>query len=116
MRRLVLWNNECEDTSSIPIVKKIPPDSLKALNDLKRHESTLLDRLNANPQMAERFVTDPAAVLMELKIPVDNQLREKLKALRNQPSFLSPRSFCLPNGKQVTPKIRVKFVPHREKE
>ncbi|MGA3406128.1 MAG: hypothetical protein ABSD49_10405 [Candidatus Bathyarchaeia archaeon] len=105
---------ECEDTYTIPIVQKLPPDSLKALNDLKRHESTLLAQLTANPRLAERFVTDPAAVLMELKIPVDNQLREQLKALRNQPSFLSPRSFCLPNGKQVTAKINVKFVPHKE--
>jgi len=116
MGRCVLSNRECEDTSTIPIVKKIPSDSLKALNDLKKHESTLLAQLSANPQLAERFVTDPAAVLMELKIPVDNQLREKLKALRNQPSFLSPRSFCLPNGKQITAKIRVKFVPHKEEQ
>lgn len=99
---------------SVPgIENKIPKDILKGLMDLRKHESKILSQLNSNPQLAEKFLTNPASALSELGIPVDSKLNARLKSF-SKDSFVQDRTFCLPNGTKVSPKINVKFIAHED--
>lgn len=92
------------------MLAKVPPDIRKSLLELRKHEQKVLAAFKNNPELTAKFVTDPASVLARLNIPLDSQLRTRLKAASNQPNFLNPRTFCLPNGKQLNAKIRVSIV------
>lgn len=106
--------DECNARDSIQEIKdKLPKDHHKSLMDLRKHESKILSQLNANPQLAVKFLTNPAAVLSELGIPVDSKLNARLKSFSKK-SFLDERTFCLPDGNKITPKINVKFIAHED--
>lgn len=98
------------------IENKIPKDIHKSLLDLRKYESKIINQLNSNPQLAEKFLTNPAAVLSEMGIPIDNNLSARLKNFPKTQNFLAPRTFCLLDGSKIRPKINVKFIPHQEKK
>jgi hypothetical protein len=102
--------NPCGDAGEVP--DRVPPHLKKAMNDLLHHESTILNHLNANPDAAAKFLSDPAAVLAQLKIPMDPTLAATLKNFAPKQNPLAQRTFCLPNGTQVTPNIKISFVAH----
>ncbi|HVP24642.1 MAG TPA: hypothetical protein VMS81_01525 [Methanomicrobiales archaeon] len=91
----------------------IPPDLRKPLENLKKHENTILKTLNRDPRMAGLFLTDPGTALARMKIPVDPVIRKRA-VIAGQAGILAPRRFCLPGGKTITPRIRVNFVAHRK--
>ncbi len=92
------------------MLAKAHPDIQKALVDLRKHETKVLAALKARPELAAKFVTDPASVLAALEIPIDSQLRARLKSAPLQPDFLKPRTFCLPTGKMLNAKVRLSIV------
>lgn len=92
------------------MLAKAHPDMRKALIELRKYEPKVLAAFKERPELAAKFVTDPASVLATIGIPVDSQLRARLKAVSSRPSFLQPRAFCLPNGKTLNAKIRVSIV------
>lgn len=94
------------------ITNQIPEDLLKVLQDLLKYEPKILRSFKNDPTMAKRFLTEPATVLSELEIPVDNRLRERLKISSSSLNFLKLQPFCLPNGKEVTPKINISIKEH----
>lgn len=97
-------------TGAKEMLAKAHPDMQKALLDLRKHEPKILAAFKDRPELAARFVTDPASVLAALDIPVDGQLRARLKAAPLQSDFLKPRAFCLPTGKMLNAKVRVSIV------
>jgi hypothetical protein len=102
--------NPCGDAGDIP--ERIPSHLKKAMTALLRHESTILTHLNSSPDAAAKFLADPAAVLAELKIPMDRALAVSLRSFSLNQDPLAQRSFCLPDGTQLTPNIKVTFVSH----
>lgn len=102
--------NPCGDAGEVP--DRVPPYLKKPMNELLRHEATILNHLNSNPDAAAKFLSDPATVLAELKIPVDGSLEAILRTFTQKQNPLVPPTFCLPDGTQLTPNIKVTFVAH----
>jgi hypothetical protein len=95
---------------------QIPPSLRGPLTDLRKHEALILTELNSDPDKAARFLTDPGAVLSEIGVPIDDNLRKALRSAfasaSGQQNPLTPRAFSLPNGQQIAPNIKVTFVAH----
>jgi hypothetical protein len=102
--------NPCGDAGEVP--DRVPAHLKKAMNDLLRHESTILNHLSSSPGATAKFLSDPATVLAELKIPVDSDLAASLRSFSPKQDPLAQRTFCLPDGTQLTPNIKVTFVAH----
>ena len=99
------------------ILERLPPEIRKEIEGLRKHENRVLEALE-DEEMHRLFIHDPAAALARLKIPMSALLRKRLQAHRahskSPPPFLCPSSFMLPNGRKVTPKIRVRFTGAKE--
>lgn len=91
------------------MLAKAHPDIRKSLIELRKHDSKVMAALRDRPDLAAKFVSDPASVLATIGIPLDSQLRARLKGAPLQ-NFLKPRSFCLPDGKVLNAKVRVSIV------
>jgi hypothetical protein len=91
---------------------RVPAHLKKAMNDLLRHEATILNYLSSSPGATAKFLSDPATVLAELNIPVDSDLAASLRSFSPKQDPLAQRTFCLPDGTQLTPNIKVTFVAH----
>lgn len=91
------------------LMKKVPPDLLEEIAALQVHEKKILDALS-NEKLAQRYLVDPAAVLRELKIPLPPGLKQRLKGLKGLDDITRPRTFTLPSGRQITPRVRVRFT------
>jgi len=91
------------------LMKKMPPDLLEEIAALQVHEKKILDALK-NETVAKRYLVDPAAVLRELKIPLAPNLTRRLKQLKGLEDITRPRTFTLPSGRQITPRVRVRFT------
>lgn len=105
----------CNNLGDIP--GRIPANLKDGFNALLRSEPLILKYLDSSPDAAARFLANPGAVLAELKVPVDSNLAAVLSgfAKSNQArGLLTPRSFCLPNGQQITPNIKFSFVAHKD--
>ena len=85
------------------------PDIRKALVELRKYDSKVVAAFKDRPDLAAKFVSDPASVLAEIGIPIDAPLKNRLKTASLQ-SFLQPRSFCLPDGKVLNARVRVSIV------
>lgn len=91
------------------LMKKMPPDLLEEIAALQVHEKKILEALK-DESLAKRYLVDPAAVLRELKIPVPPNLAMRLKQLKGLEDITRSRTFTLPSGRQVTPRVRVRFT------
>ena len=91
------------------LMKKMPADLLEEIAGLQVHEKKILEALK-NENLAKRYLVDPAAVLRELKIPLPPNLRHRLKRLKGLEDITQPRTFTLPSGQQITPRVRVRFT------
>jgi len=91
------------------LLKKIPPDLLEEIAALQVHEKKILDALKSE-KLAKRYLVNPAAVLRELKIPLPPNLNRRLKQLKGLEDITRPRTFTLPSGRQITPRVRVRFT------
>ncbi len=109
---VALKGKEVSEILRDPIIKALPPNLRKSILELRKHESSILKTLNENPEIANLFLRDPGGALSKMKIPIDPQLRKRTK-MGGLDDFIKPREFCLPNGKTLRPKIRVRFVPER---
>ena len=89
----------------------IPPDLKNPLEKLQKHEKSILKAFNRDPRMAELFLTDPGAALARMGIPADPLIRKRAR-LDGQESILRARKFCLPGGRTIAPRIKVRFVAH----
>jgi hypothetical protein len=91
------------------LMKKMPADLLEEIAALQVHEKKILEALK-NEKLAKRYLVDPAAVLRELKIPLPPNLKHRLKMLKGLEDITRPRTFTLPSGQQITPRVRVRFT------
>lgn len=91
------------------ILARAHPDTRKALVELRKYDSKVVAAFKDRPDLAAKFVSDPASVLAAIGIPIDGQLKSRLKTASLQ-SFLKPRSFCLPDGKVLNAKVRVSII------
>ena len=103
--------NPCKDLGDVH--ERIPGHLKKGFQELLRHESTVLNYVNSSPEATAKFLADPATVLSELKIPLDNNLAAILRAFSQKQDLTAQRTFCLPDGTQISPKIKVTLVSHR---
>ena len=92
------------------MLARVHPDMRNALIELRKYEPKVLAAFKERPELAEKFVADPASVLATIGVPIDSQLRTRLKAVSLHPNFLKPRAFCLPTGKMLNAKVRVSIV------
>lgn len=79
---------------------------------MHKSEGNILKALE-KPGIAERFAADPLAVLSELKIQVPPIIRQRLKSAESGAAFAEltrPRSFRLPDGQVVTPRVNLRFT------
>jgi len=83
------------------------------LDGLVMHEDRILKQLST-PGMAKLFTENPAAALAKMDIAVPVQLRKRLAQSTAATAFLTPRSFRLPNGQLITPKVNVHFTGRKE--
>lgn len=96
------------------ILERLPPEIRKEIEELRKYEKRVLEALE-DEEMHRLFTHDPAAALARLKIPMSALLRKRLQAhSKSPPPFLCPNSFMLPNGRKVTPKIRIRFTGAKE--
>ncbi|HEY4673262.1 MAG TPA: hypothetical protein VIH03_03765 [Nitrososphaerales archaeon] len=91
----------------------LPSNLRESLHKLREYDGKVSKKLNADPKFAERFLKDPAGALIEMGIPVDPELRKHAK-VGGLDDFLKPRKICLPNGRTITPRIKVRFVSAKE--
>ncbi len=92
------------------VIDQLGPRLRAEFEQLQKSERKLLAAL-AKPETADRFATDPLAVLAGLKIEVPPLIRQRLKAARSNSDFsglAQPHSFRLPNGQVVTATVKVR--------
>lgn len=92
-------------------LRGIAPRHQLSLMKLQRHGDTVTERLNQDEELAAEFLEHPARALSRMGVPVDPALRKRLEAARPERPDRE-RTFCLPNGQEVTPKVNVRFVGH----
>ena len=100
-------------TQDEELLRGLPADLRASLMKLRSYESTILSKLNGDPNLADLFLKDPGGALVKMGIPINNYLR---KCANTQGRVVIPpvKKICLPNGQTITPKIKVRYVPHRE--
>jgi hypothetical protein len=77
---------------------------------LKKQEARILELLK-NPATAERFLSEPLAVLQEHGVEVPPTLARQLgKFDPTLAQHLKQQAFALPSGKTVTAQIKVRFT------
>jgi hypothetical protein len=79
------------------------------LEALRKHEAKVLGALKDEKQ-AYLFYSDPAALLKKIGIPVSSQLRARLQTDTSFAELAKKRCFTLPNGQNITPRVRVRFT------
>jgi hypothetical protein len=92
-------------------LRGVSPRHQLALMKLQRHGDTVTERLNQDQELAAEFLERPARALARMGVPVDPTLRKRLEAARPERPDRE-RTFCLPNGQEVTPNVNVRFVEH----
>ena len=93
------------------IEERIPPGLRKSLTGLLGHEAEILRQLNSNPDLAQTFITDPGAALARMGVALDPALGAALKGGSRSNPF-APKTYKLPDGRSITPSIKVAFVGH----
>ena len=96
------------------MVKRLPPELRKELENLAQYEGRILDGLK-DPELSKLFVVDPAAALSRMKLTLSPLLR---KRLRPNPAALEEvlraRGFRTTSGQVVSPRVRIRFTGSRE--
>jgi hypothetical protein len=77
------------------------------LYKLKKHSERIEGYLKENPEDANRFLSDPLAIINKLCIPINNHLKEKIKQ-RITSNNINPEivEITLPNGRTIKFKVR----------
>lgn len=96
-------------------IKGLSPDLKKHLLELKKYENAVLKKLEKDPELSNLFLRDPGGTLVKIGIPVNPLLRKRAK-MEELDDLLAPRKLCLPNGQTIKPRIKIRFIPHREVE
>ena len=94
-------------------IDRLPPDLKKEIQELRKYEKQVLEALK-DQGTADLFRVNPAAALARMKIDLSPVLRKRLAAGIPGQDFLAPRSFLMPNGKRITPRVRVHFTGGEE--
>lgn len=89
---------------------KAQPDWLRdEVEGLRKHEGNILKALEQEEEKA-RFISDPAGFLGRLGIPISGQLRQRLRGDPTLNGLAQPPTFRLPDGRVLTPRVRVRFT------
>ena len=101
-------------TNEDAILKHLPPDLRREIEALRKYEGRVLEALQ-DEEMTRLFTKDPAEALGRMKIPLSPRLRKRLREhAKTPPAFVCPPSFLLPNGRKLTPRVRVHFTGAKE--
>jgi hypothetical protein len=95
-----------------PIVEQLGPRLRAEFEELTKSEAKILRGLAAKGT-AEEFVRDPAAALRRMKVDVPPTIAARLKNPELLGDIIAPRSYQLPNGQVVTPRVTVRFTAGR---
>jgi hypothetical protein len=91
---------------------RIPPHLKKGLTALLSQEARILEQLNSNPELAQTFITNPAAALTKMGIHADPQLIAALNGAPGRPNPFVAKTYKLPDGSKITPSIKITFARH----
>ena len=100
------------DEGFTSVTDQLGPHLRAEFEQLQKSERKILAAL-AKPETADRFATDPLAVLKKLKIEVPPLIRQRLKSAASNSDFsdlAQPHSFRLPNGQVVTATVNVRVT------
>lgn len=97
------------------LLDRAPRDIQEEIVALRKHEDRILEALK-DPEMADLYLRNPRAVFEALKIPLPPGLQRRLRSNSQAVNFLQSRSFRLPTGQVINPKVRVHFTPRESKE
>lgn len=95
-------------TGEEEILGRLQPNLRNEMKDLLRQEKKIVAALQRGDH-AKLFLTNPGEALNRMGIKVPPQLRNRLKQT-SQPDFTLKRTFRLPNGQEITPNVRIRFV------
>lgn len=90
---------------------KLSPEVREALEGLRsRHGKEIVARLRKDERLSAQFLADPVGALRAMRIEVPDSLRRLGKPRVALDRALQPRSFRLPGGQVITPKVRIRFT------
>lgn len=92
-----------------PIVDQLGPRLRAEFEELTKSEAKILRGLAAKGT-AQEFLHDPAAALRRMKVDVPATMAARLKNPDLLGDLVAPRSYQLPNGQVVTPRVTVRFT------
>ena len=81
--------------------------------ELRQREQGKIAEGLRSAEVRELFLRDPAAALERLGVEMPSDLRKRLRRVKGLPdlhSLLEPAPIRLPNGKTVTPRIRIRIT------
>ncbi len=93
--------------------RRMSKDLKSEMDGLVKHERTIVERLK-EPEMAKLFAENPLRALNAMNIPIPPLLKKKIKEFPGASALLNPRSFRLPNGQLITPKVNIRFTERKE--
>jgi len=82
----------------------------------ERQQGKIVEGLRSE-ETHELFLRDPAAALERLGVEMPRDLRKRLRRVKGLPeleSMLKPAPIRLPNGKTITPKVRIRITAGEE--
>lgn len=82
----------------------------------ERQQGKIVEGLRSE-EVHELFLRDPAGALERLGVEMPRDLRKRLRRTKGLPeleSMLRPAPIRLPNGKTITPKIRIRLTAGEE--
>ena len=86
------------------------PDWARAeLEALRKHENTVVKALS-DAKVRDQFLSDPAAVLRKLKIPVSAALGNRMQQDPTLAELKRGLVVRLPNGDLLQPRINIRFT------
>lgn len=82
----------------------------------ERQQDKIVEGLRSE-EVHALFLRDPAAALDRLGVEMPRDLRKRLRRVKGLPeldSLLKPAPIRLPNGKTITPKVRIRITAGEE--
>ncbi len=115
-------NNGCDDNSGSPrtvfgtdeaFMNRVPRKLRDQITKLREQQQDKIAEGLRSEDVQELFLRDPAAALERLGVEMPRDLRKRLRRAKGLPeleSMLKPAPIRLPNGKTITPKVRIRIT------
>jgi len=89
---------------------KMSPQVQKEMDLLKKQEAKILQNLQKE-EVKLLFIKNPFEALNKMNVEIPPIIRSKLQQVQDLSGIVASKQYMLPNGKTITPKIKINFTP-----